>query len=142
MYCAARERAKLRLEQNGRAQRQSDPPNAEERIALAAHRHAFDGLVATSVQGPYGDGTPLSPGNDAAIGFVLRLLVRGPTSSVKHQFRAHEANAVANRGIDPFEFLGAGGVEVHRDRGAVLRYRGALTEGCGCSGCGLCAAGP
>src|ERR1700723_3187526 len=111
MYCAARERAKLRLEQNGMAQRQSDPPNAEERIALAAHRHAFDGLVAAGVQGPYGDGTPLSPAKDAAIGLVLRILVWRPARSVKHEFRAHEANAVANRRIDLFELLGAGGVE-------------------------------
>src|SRR3984885_14418448 len=137
MYCAARERAKLRLEQNGMTQRQSDPPNAEERIAFAAHRHAFDGFVATSVQGPYGDGTPLSPGNDAAIGLVLRLLVRRPARSVKHEFRAHEANTVANRGIDPLKLVCASGVEVHGDRGSVLRDRRPLTEGARGGGGGL-----
>src|SRR5271169_6782030 len=97
------------------AQRQPDPTNAEERIALAAYRHAFDGLVAAGVQGPNGDGTPLSPAKDATIGLVLRILVRWPARSVEQEFCAHEANAVADRGIDPLELLGAGGVEVHGD---------------------------
>ena len=87
-------------------------------------------------------GRPLSPAKDAAIGLVLRVLVRRPARSVKHQFRAHEANAVANRGIDPFELVGAGGVEVHGDRGSVLRDRRPLTEGRRCGGCDLCAASP
>src|ERR1700727_2468380 len=115
-------------------QRQSDPPDAEEWIALAAHRHALDGLVAAGVQGPYGDGTAPGPSENAVIGLVLRVLVGRPAGSVKHQFRAHEPNAVANRRINPFELVGAAGVEVHGDRRSVLRDRRPLTEGRRCGG--------
>src|SRR5260370_3075393 len=95
--------------------RQTNAAQAEEWSAFAIHGHARDRLVAASVQSANGDRPAVGPGDDAAIGLVLGILVREGPMSIKQDLSANQANPVANRRIESFKFVSGTGVEVEGD---------------------------
>src|SRR5271166_7071380 len=102
------------------AQRKTNAAQAEEWVAFAIHGHALDRLVAASVQSANGDRPAVGPGDDAAIGLVLGILVRQGPRSMKQDLSANQANPVANRGIESFKFVSGTGVEVEGDFGSIF----------------------
>src|SRR5579859_6449448 len=101
------------------AERQTNAPNAEEGIVLTVFGIARDRLVTAGIESADGDRPAGRPGDDPAIGGELALLVEDSGERRTEEFSAHEADAVAVRGIEPLELARACDVEHDRDRHAV-----------------------
>ena len=96
----ARQRAELDAEHLRPRQRQADAAQAEERIALASMVSPAIGLSPPASSVRIDDRPAAAHSSDPAIGAILRLLVGQAVPPVKQEFGAHQADAVADRGVE------------------------------------------
>ena len=111
--------------------REPDPAQAQEWIALAIDRQAGNWLVAAGIEGADRHRPSRSPFENAPIDGILRILVGQAPRSLEQKLRPHEADAVADGGIEARKIFGRGNIEQDGDAPAIGRQRRLEAAGIG-----------
>ena len=112
-------------------QREADAAQAKKWIALAVDGQTCDRLVAAGIEGADRHRPSLGPVENPPVDRILGVLVRQAAGRLEQKFRAHEADAVADGGIEAREIFRRGDVEKDGDSPAVCRAGGFSAAGVG-----------
>ena len=113
---------------SGRAKRQPQSADPQERIALAFDGEPRDRLVAACIERADDHGPALRPLDEAAVGAILVLLAWQRAAIVEQELGAHQADAIADRRVERAELVGMRDVEADADARAVARDGRAVCE--------------